>query len=943
MASRKKKNEFIEKQIKIKQEFADKVYKKMRADRYGLTFCCPNELLDTDLQNYTCNWQNIKYEPMPEEYKRTYSTDPIPNYCAPPGVFNAVTGLCDVTTPQITGYTIGFTYSNPDPNGTAFQVTAAAIQPEYGRDCPIIFDSLSPLANGAGGNARMIIESQWWTTYDATPTGPFYNPNNPNVDNISFVNALGKRIDPVWGINESYYYQVAINVTSLTTYYIGIAAEDEFGFSVTNGGVASSQITGSSPGVLLNEISNSLINNGQIVAPINNMGELVTAYAADSTLCVATLVTAGNGNAASHTRLWIYPITLDVGCNIIKIRGENKYGGGRGMVGAVIWDNTLQEIVMSTARTDLTEIWSSEEINYLYQDLDEDNPWVCASPSALYTASPYTPGCPACRMEGPVPDLVCPEGYIWNENTQLCETTLATCDTETIKIEVVDQNGDPMSNYDITFDGGNYRTDDNGKVEIVIQQASINTEHMLNMCHCITTAGGCAVQDIKITVTNPDAETCIYNDPICKCQAPAVYKVQVTPPAGGIQSLVITFQDLNLSNTANTIESYILEYRDYTVAGDGVWTEGVITKPGSGTTFTATITGSVNQKIEYRIKTKCTDSESKYSAIYNWTSTNIVEDQNLILWYDFTDASSMFTNLAGTTNVANDGDPVRRVNNKSTSTNKLGVFARDMIGSSGYSGSVSYTESPKYDTSGANGYSFLRQYRYTGGGTIINNDLLPLVSRAAAGYGGIDDGVRLSNLASANSRAHTSIMVVHTTEKFLNGEISGVPDSQTNYASIQGRPLAPAGSGTADPYFYLDFQTGKSTNNRPTSNITGGAAGGINSTITTPSLTGPQILIRRTSTVNAENIWARNVVLASEATAYNMIMSTGIINDWNVDFTVDSSTKVFVGGSVWEAMGVLMHNHNISPIYEMLVWDRTVPDVELDAIVKNLKIKYGII
>ena len=58
----KKTHEEIVKQINIKQEFADKIYKKMRADRYGLTFCCPNELERINVKNYSCDWQDIKLE-----------------------------------------------------------------------------------------------------------------------------------------------------------------------------------------------------------------------------------------------------------------------------------------------------------------------------------------------------------------------------------------------------------------------------------------------------------------------------------------------------------------------------------------------------------------------------------------------------------------------------------------------------------------------------------------------------------------------------------------------------------------------------------------------------------------------------------------------------------------------------------------------------------------
>ena len=99
MASKKKQEE-IAKQIDIKKEFADKVYKKMRSDRYGLTFCCPNDLQNINVKNYMCNWQDIGYETMPEEYTKNYITNPIANYCLPPGIYNPVTGLCDAEASQ---------------------------------------------------------------------------------------------------------------------------------------------------------------------------------------------------------------------------------------------------------------------------------------------------------------------------------------------------------------------------------------------------------------------------------------------------------------------------------------------------------------------------------------------------------------------------------------------------------------------------------------------------------------------------------------------------------------------------------------------------------------------------------------------------------------------------------------------------------------------------
>jgi hypothetical protein len=937
MASKKKKNEFIEKQIKIKQQFADKVYKKMRADRYGLTFCCPNELLDTDIKNYTCNWQSIKYEPMPEEYKRTYSVDPIPNYCAPPGIFNAVTGLCDAEAEQIYVPGTAYSFAESIPNGIAEAAQASNIF-WFGIDSPIIFSSVPSGSTGNGNDAQYLMDS-WWTDYNATESGPDDQQVNDDVTEVSFVNALGKNPVTGWDENVDYTYAVPIQLTETTTLQIGVAALTAFRIETVTAGVTTTLVEFSQPATLINEISNAYMNVGG-TGFLATFDALVNAQAAAAQVRAYGATTGGYEEAVNASRFWIYPVTLSAGCHVIRISAKNQ--DTKGMLAAFILNNSLAEMIAAESRADLTELWTSEQMTYLYTEIDSTTPWTCQAPFEIFTGSPYSESCPGCRMLGATTVLDCPLGYTYNETTQLCEATFSTCDTETLKFQVVNQNGDPMSDYDIIFDGGNYTTNSEGEVDIVIEQASVNTDHLLNMCHCITTAGGCAVQNIKVTVTDPDITTCTYNDPICKCQAPAQYQTQVIYPTSGSANLLITFQDLNLSNTANTIESYVFEYRQYTEAGDGAWTSIGIVKPTSGTTFTYTLTGlTPSITYEYRIKTICTESESSYSAIYDWASTDIEADENLILWYDFTDATSMFTDLGGTTNVANDGDSVRRVNNKSQSTNKLGIFARDLVGSGLSWTKIDYTQSPKYDTSGVNGLSFLRQYLYTGGGSIINNSVLPLMSKSTAGYGGVVDGVRLSDLNNMSSQAMTSIVVIENTEKFLTSQIIPLNAGNHWFGGINAQQSVGAISDIQNVDLY---QTGGPTTFRPSHLISETTTPfPMSAILTSSSLVGPVILIRRTSPVDSENIFARNATNVAEATAYNEVVQPGIPNAWTWDFTQGSATKVFIGGRIWETFNITLDSPNTSPVYEYMVWNKTLSDAELNAVVGALKTKYGII
>ena len=75
-------------------------------------------------------------------------------------------------------------------------------------------------------------------------------------------------------------------------------------------------------------------------------------------------------------------------------------------------------------------------------------------------------------------------------------------DVETVLIEAVNQNGDPVQGYEIILDGGNAGfTDQFGKFTTTIKNASEITNHTINVCYCFTTVGQCAQTQIKLVIT----------------------------------------------------------------------------------------------------------------------------------------------------------------------------------------------------------------------------------------------------------------------------------------------------------------------------------------------------------------------------------------------------------------------------------------------------------
>ena len=581
------------------------------------------------------------------------------------------------------------------------------------------------------------------------------------------------------------------------------------------------------------------------------------------------------------------------------------------------------------SESELNVVFSTANQDYMYSDIDPSDPWTCQAPGLPISTSPYSVDCPGCRTQTSTMVLQCPDGYSYNETADICEATFTTCDTETLMFEVVNQNGEVMPNYEIIFDGGNYTTNDEGEVSIVIEDASVNTDHMLNLCHCITTGGGCAVQKIKIVVTDPNIETCTPVDEICPCKAPALINTEIAEgPFISPVTVTLTFQDLNLSNSSNTIESYIFEWK---LTTDTEWNILPVTKPSGVTTFNINLELSGGD-YEYRIKTICTTTESNYAGIYQ---INIPDTygEDLIFWAETNDKTSVFTDLAGTTNVANDGDPVRRINNKSTSTKKLGNFVRS-VETLGWDNVA--TDPPTWMGTGANGNGYVDM---DDSGTQPESIGFPLISNLTAGFGGVNDGVSFSNLADLDVNNSTVISVFSVSEALLDNSIP---------VAFLHRVLG-ARVGAADMGYYSEWYR-----NSPGTPIWRqyGTISQIFSSINNPYLEAndAQISVIRSTSESDNNIYGRNewdVNNTDPEVSYNQVTNFAASPDV-MNFTGGAIGSNLPGVNIGGWIGTSPGNENVSSpytgrFYELMVFKKKLTDTELNTLVSFLKTKYGIL
>ena len=136
------------------------------------------------------------------------------------------------------------------------------------------------------------------------------------------------------------------------------------------------------------------------------------------------------------------------------------------------------------------------------------------------------------QIEGGKEELADLEAKIAEKLEMISKLEALFCDdSECITIKVIDQHGDPVENYEIIIDGGNTGfTDHHGMFYHVIPNASIDTDHTLQVCYCFDTEGICRQQHITITIdTGKDKEDCT---PSKSCEEVKIEKTIIgTPPS----------------------------------------------------------------------------------------------------------------------------------------------------------------------------------------------------------------------------------------------------------------------------------------------------------------------------------------------------------------------------------------------------------------------------
>ena len=94
-------------------------------------------------------------------------------------------------------------------------------------------------------------------------------------------------------------------------------------------------------------------------------------------------------------------------------------------------------------------------------------------------------------------------------------------DSECFLFVVKDQNGNPIEDHPIKINSEiiGY-TDENGLLRWCVRDASINTQHVLDLCTCLTTTGGCGSQKINMTITDSCFTSCDTVKPFTACEEP---------------------------------------------------------------------------------------------------------------------------------------------------------------------------------------------------------------------------------------------------------------------------------------------------------------------------------------------------------------------------------------------------------------------------------------
>ena len=531
-----KKDNIIQK-ITTERGFADEIYRKYKYDRYGIGSCCGSNLPSSIKDKYLCDYQDNKisqYESI-EVVKTTY-TPPAEGAQEDPNRPSWVDEYCGNSQGDVDIY---FYYDATSLGLAAVQAAHAAASEwvnliRSGNADAVEGSCTGGEATGVNEYHTTVFGERWLDWATSAMTGVFQNSGSCGGAGTTMANGspctTGTPVDvdpnPArnFGLNSCFSaadsaFPVTVNFNNKFWQILNWAQTN--GVTMHNGGIAGATVANSSTTNNTGATWSSVTTIGA-PPPSTSKNLLVICFADESTsqtlqqpyhdynnAGAATWNTATDGTgtvtpcwAADHTQFIIERnvwMAAQTGRKSDFFLYPSKPVGGAGAAGPPFVLHSLGAI-SSGDKTPLDGTFTTVPFCSI------------ASMAPIGTSNPYfDQGYGALDQHGwgvePATDYFTASTF----QDDLDEfTDLSTCnDSECFLFVVKNQNGDPIEDHPIIIRGGivGY-TDENGLFRWCVNDASINTHHVLDLCTCLTTTGGCKSQKVSMTVTDSSLTSC---------------------------------------------------------------------------------------------------------------------------------------------------------------------------------------------------------------------------------------------------------------------------------------------------------------------------------------------------------------------------------------------------------------------------------------------------
>ena len=231
------------------------------------------------------------------------------------------------------------------------------------------------------------------------PFGPgnWWHDYNPSAGNPGFINALAKWPDCGTGLPKQTWlsFVIPIEVQQTKTYYIALAADNFFRFSVD--GTQITAVEWDSSGVGIDPNSSEIIWQHFVGDDVNGNN----TYYPVGMPSLSDNDQRTQSNTVAFRILHIYPVELTTGCHELQLEAKNEASAG--MFACAVFDNTESEIINSTSINDLNVVFSSEDATTIYAG---SNGFSCPDGSApVFDENGCNPTCFTGELT-----ITCPEG-----------------------------------------------------------------------------------------------------------------------------------------------------------------------------------------------------------------------------------------------------------------------------------------------------------------------------------------------------------------------------------------------------------------------------------------------------------------------------------------------------------------------------------------------------